>query len=72
MGFGGDGGERDFGKRLGDADDGFELADSDGDGGAGVGGDFGAVDLAADGDEMRREFFGGFWGEAGCAAAGGG
>ena len=68
MRFGGDGGEGDFGEGFGDADDGFELAHGDGDGGAGVGGDFGAVDLAADGDEVGREFFGGFRGEAGGAA----
>ncbi len=69
MRFCGDGREGDFGKGLGDADDGFELADGDGDGGAGVGGDFGAVDLAADGDEVGGEFFGGFGGEAGGAAS---
>lgn len=70
MGFGGDGGEGEFGEGFGDADDGFELADCDGDAGAGVGGDFGGVDLAADGDEVGRELFAGFGGEAGRAASG--
>lgn len=69
MGLGGDGREGEFGEGFGDADDGFELADSDGDGGAGVGGEFGAVNLAADGDEVGGEFFGGFGGEAGGAAS---
>lgn len=71
MGFGGDGGEGEFGEGLGNADDGFELADGDGDGGAGVGGEFGAVDLAPDGDEVRGELFGGGRGEARGAATGG-
>jgi len=70
VGFGGDGGEGQFGEGFGDADDGFELAHGDGDGGAGVGGEFGAVDLAADGDEVGGELFGGGGGEAGGAAAG--
>jgi len=68
VGFGGDGREGDFGEGFGYADDGFELADGDGDGGAGVGREFSAVDLAADGDEVGGEFFGGFGGEAGGAA----
>ena len=70
MGFGGDGGEGELGEGFGDADDGFELADCDGDAGAGVGGDFGGVDLAADGDEVGRELFARFGGEAGRAASG--
>ena len=68
--FGGDGGEGEFGEGFGDADDGFELADRDGDARAGVCGDFGRVDLPADGNEMGRELFAGFGGEAGCAASG--
>lgn len=68
MGFGGNGREGDFGEGFRYADDGFELADGDGDGGAGVGREFGAVDLAADGNEMGGKFFGGFGGEAGSAA----
>lgn len=70
MGFESDGGEGKFGEGLGDADDGFELADRDGDGRAGGGGDFGGVDLAPDGDEVGGELFARFRGEAGCAAAG--
>lgn len=70
MGFGRDGGEGEFGEGFGDADDGFELADCDGDAGAGVGGDFGGVHLAADGDEVGRELFAGFGGEARRAASG--
>ena len=69
MGFCGNGREGELGKGFRDADDGFELADGDGDGGAGVGGDFGAMDLAADGDEVGGEFFGGLRGEARCAAS---
>ncbi len=67
-----DGREGEFGEGFGDADDGFELADGDGDGGAGGGGEFGGVDLAADGDEVGGEFFAGFGGEAGGAASLGG
>lgn len=69
---GGDGGEAQLGEGLGDADDGLELADCDGDGGAGVCFDFGGVDLFADGDEVGGEFFGGGFAEAGGATAGGG
>lgn len=71
VGFRGDGGEREFGEGFGDADDGFELADRDGDAGARVGGDFGRVDLSPDGDEVGRELFARFGGEAGRAASGG-
>lgn len=71
MGFEGYGGEGEFGEGFGDADDGFELADGDGDRGAGGGGEFGAVDLAADGDEVGGELFAGFGGEAGGATADG-
>lgn len=70
MGFGGDGGEGEFGEGLGDSDYGLELADCDGDGGARVGFKLGGVDLFADGDEVGGELFGGFGGEAGCAASG--
>lgn len=47
MGFGRDGGERDFGEGFGDADDSFELADGDGDGRSRVGVEFDAVHLAS-------------------------
>lgn len=70
MGFRGDGGEGEFGEGFRDADDGFELADCDGDAGARVGGYLGRVHLSADGNEVRREFFAGFGGEAGRAASG--
>ena len=70
MGFRGDGGEGEFGEGFGDADDGFELADGDGDAGARVGGYFGRVHLPPDGDEVGGEFFAGFGGEAGRAASG--
>ena len=66
-----DGGEGEFGEGFGDADYGFQLADCDGDGGAGGRGDFGGVHLSADGDEVGRELFAGFGGEAGAAASGG-
>ena len=69
MGAGRDGGEGELGEGLGDADDGFELADRDGDAGARVGGQLGRVHLAPDGDEVGREFFAGFGGEAGRAAS---
>ena len=69
MVFRGDGGEGEFGEGFGDADDGFELANRDGDARAGVCGDFGRVDLSADGDEVGRELFAGFRREAGCAAS---
>ena len=69
MVFGGYGGKGELGEGFGDADDGFELADGDGDAGARVCGDFGRVDLPADGDEVGRELFAGFGGEAGRAAS---
>ncbi len=69
MGFERDGGEGEFGEGFRDADYGFELADCDGDGGARGGGDFGGVHLSADGDEVGRELFAGFGGEAGGAAS---
>lgn len=65
----GDGGEGHFGQGLGDADDGFELADGDGDGGAGVGFEFSGMDLFTDGDEVGGELFSCFGGEAGGATA---
>ena len=68
--FRGDGREGEFGEGFGDADDGFELADGDGDAGAGVCGNFRRVDLPADGDEVGRELFAGFGREAGRAASG--
>ena len=58
-----------FGEGLSDADDGFQLTDGDGDGGAGVGFQFAGVHLFADRDEVGGELFGGFGGEAGCAAS---
>ena len=70
MGFRGDGRQGEFGEGFGDADDGFELADCDGDAGAGVGGYLGGVHLPADGNEVGREFFAGFGGEAGRATSG--
>jgi hypothetical protein len=57
--FGGDGGERELGEGFGDSD-----------GRASVGFELGGVDLFADRDEVGGELFGGFWGEAGCTAAG--
>lgn len=52
MCFGRDGREGEFGERLGDADDGFELADRDGDRAACVGGGFRRCDAAPDRDEV--------------------
>ena len=69
MGFGCDGGEGEFGEGLGNPDDGFQLTNRDGDAGTGVGTDFRGVDLSADGDEVGRELFAGFGGEAGGAAS---
>ena len=69
MNFSCDGRERDFGEGFGDADYGFELADGDGDRGAGVGGQLGGVDLATDGDEVGGELFGGGGGEVWGAAS---
>ena len=69
MGFVGCGLEGEFCEGFGDADDGFELADCDGDGGARVGGEFGGVDLPTDGDEVGGELFGGGGGETGGAAS---
>lgn len=69
MGFGGDGGESEFGEGFGDADYGFELTNGDGDGRARLGCEFGGVDLSADGDEVGGQLFGGFGGEAGSTAA---
>jgi hypothetical protein len=57
-----DGGESEFGQGFRYTDDGFELTNRDRNGGAGVGTDFGGVDLATDGDEMGGELFGGFGG----------
>lgn len=65
-----DGLKGEFCEGFSDTDDGFELADRDGDGGAGIGLEFGGVHLFADGDEVGGEFLGSFRGEAGCAAAG--
>lgn len=52
MGFECYGGEGEFGERFSDADDGFELTNGDGYAGAGVGRQFGGVDLSADRDEV--------------------
>lgn len=49
---GGNGRQRQFGQGLGDADNGFELTDGDGDGRTRVGLDFGGVNLATDGDKV--------------------
>ena len=68
MGFERDGAEGEFREGFRDADYGFELADCDGDGGAGRGGDFGRVDLPSDGDEVGGELFASFGGEARGAA----
>jgi hypothetical protein len=54
---------------LSDADDGFELADRDGDRRAGVSFEFAGVDLFSDGDEVGGELFCSFGGEARCAAS---
>lgn len=70
MGFCGDVGQSEFRERLGNTDDGFELADCDGDGGADVGAEFGGVHLATDGHKVGRELLGRFRGEARCAASG--
>lgn len=56
--------EGEFGEGLCDADDSFELADGNGDGGAGGGGELGSVDLATDGNEVGGEFFTSFRREA--------
>ena len=53
MFFGGDGRELEFREGFGDADDGFELSDGDGDGGALVRVHFCLADLFSDGNEMR-------------------
>ena len=66
----GDGGKGKLGERLGDAHNGFELTDGDGNRGARVSFEFGGVHLLADGDEVRGELLGGFGGETGGAAAG--
>ena len=55
----GDGRKREFGKGFGDANDGFELANGDGNGGTSIGLYLGSVDPATDGDEMAGELFGG-------------
>ena len=64
-----DRGESQLGQRLGYSDDGFELADRDGDAGPSGGEKFGCVDLFSDGDEIGGEFFGGGGGEAGSASS---
>lgn len=69
MGFVCDGAQGEFREGFGDADDGFELADGDGDRRADVGGLFGLGDAVADGDEVGGELFGGGGGEAGGAAS---
>ena len=69
MRFGRNRGEGEFRERFRDADDGFELPDGDGDGGPRVGGELGAVDLAADGDEVGGQLLAGFGREAGRAAS---
>lgn len=64
-----DGGEGEFREGLGNANDGFELADGDRDAGALVGGGLEFMDALADLDEVRGELFGGFGGEFGGASA---
>jgi len=58
-----------FGQRLGDADDGFELADGDWNAGADVGVALGLCDAIADRDKVRRELLGSCGGEARCTPA---
>ena len=70
MGFSRGGRERQLGKGFGNADDGFELPDGDGDRGAGIGGQFGGMDLPAYGDKVRGELFGSRGGKMWGAAAG--
>ena len=69
MVFGSYGGKGEFGKGFRDADYGFELADCDGDAGAGVCSDLGRMDLPAYGNEVGRKLFAGFGGEAGRTAS---
>lgn len=45
--------EGEFGEGLSDTDDGFELTDRDGDGGASVSFNLGGMDLPSDGNEVR-------------------
>jgi len=59
-----DGRKRDFGKGFGDTDDGFELADCDGDAGTFVGVLFDLVDLFADFDKVGGKLLRGFVVEA--------
>lgn len=63
-------GEGQFGERLADADDGFELTDRNGDRGSEIGSAFRLVNPASDGDEMGGELFGSFGGEARSAFSG--
>ena len=69
MGFCGYGGKGEFGEGLGNPDYGFQLTDCDGDARPGVGRDLRGVDLTADGDEVGRELFACFRGEARRAAS---
>ena len=55
-----DGRKRHFGEGFGDANDGFELADRDGDAGTFVGVLFDLVDLFADFDKVGGKLLGGF------------
>lgn len=67
MGFAGDRLQLKLGKRLGDTDNGFQLTDSDRNGGASVGAKLRGVDLMANGHEVGRELLDGILGEPRCA-----
>lgn len=64
----GDWREGELGQRFGDADDGFELTNCDGNGRAEVGCLLGLRNAVADRDEMRGKLLGGGRREARCAA----
>ena len=68
MRLGGDGREGEFGKRLGNTHDSFQLTDCDGDRGAGVCFYLGVVDLATDRDKVRGELLSCFGTESRSAA----
>lgn len=64
---GGNGGEGDLGQGLGDAHDGLELTDRDGDRGALIGFLLLTTHLGTDRDKVVAQLFRCVWGEAGSA-----
>ena len=54
--------KREFGERLSDTNDGFELADRDRDGASSVAFEFSGVNLFANGDEVGGELLSSFGG----------